>query len=390
MRILFTAQAAFSHVHPLVLPLARSAREAGHDVLVATSPELAPDLDLPAGDVLVLPRSQPLGQVMRRLSAEAADRPRTPDAGPAANGTSPELFARGFVSTIAPTTAEDLLAACGDRPPDLVVREASEFGGHLAAEVLGVPHRVLDIGPMSHASDPVVLAALDVQRARFGLPPLEPGRIWGSGRIGVVPEAFYPPSLRPAGAGYFQVPSPRRPTPLPRTVADLPGDRPLVLAGLGSNAAMVPGIDRILDAIIVALGRLPVSAVVALGADQDPWAWTGARAPNVVLESFVPQQELLSTCDLFITHAGFNGVREAIAAGVPMVALPLFADQPATAARVEEIGLGRVLDPAVVDPETLAVTVARTLRNPAVRCTARAMQRQTLALPPLVDALTAP
>lgn len=38
MRILITAQAIYSHLAPLVLPVAERAQEAGHEVAVATGP----------------------------------------------------------------------------------------------------------------------------------------------------------------------------------------------------------------------------------------------------------------------------------------------------------------------------------------------------------------
>ena len=39
MRILVTAEPSYGHINP-VLPLARAARDAGHDVVVATGAEL--------------------------------------------------------------------------------------------------------------------------------------------------------------------------------------------------------------------------------------------------------------------------------------------------------------------------------------------------------------
>lgn len=37
------------------------------------------------------------------------------------------------------------------------------------------------------------------------------------------------------------------------------------------------------------------------------------------------------------THAGYSGMREALTAGVPTVCLPLFADQPRNAARIQDL-----------------------------------------------------
>lgn len=42
----------------------------------------------------------------------------------------------------------------------------------------------------------------------------------------------------------------------------------------------------------------------------------------------------------FFSHAGMGGTTEAIHFGVPMVAMPIFGDQPSNAASIEESGLG--------------------------------------------------
>jgi N-glycosyltransferase len=144
-----------------------------------------------------------------------------------------------------------------------------------------------------------------------------------------------------------------------------------------------PRASTVLNAIIEALGALPVTGLVAIGSDYDPDQWDGARAANVHLESFVPQRALLRCCDLFVTHAGFNGVREAFSAGVPMVALPLFGDHHASATRLTHLGLAVELDVTSVSAETVRTAVATVLDDPEYRARARDMQRRTRALPPL-------
>jgi UDP:flavonoid glycosyltransferase YjiC (YdhE family) len=42
----------------------------------------------------------------------------------------------------------------------------------------------------------------------------------------------------------------------------------------------------------------------------------------------VPQTLLLPYCDLVVTHGGFNTVQSALSQGLPMIIVPLSADQP--------------------------------------------------------------
>ena len=46
----------------------------------------------------------------------------------------------------------------------------------------------------------------------------------------------------------------------------------------------------------------------------------------------------------FITHGGWNSILEATREGVPMIVIPLFADQFGNSKRVEKRGLGIGLD----------------------------------------------
>lgn len=61
---------------------------------------------------------------------------------------------------------------------------------------------------------------------------------------------------------------------------------------------------------------------------------------NVIVRRSVPQQKLLESVDVFITHAGMNGVNEAICNGIPMVLIPHQIEQKMVANRVVEMGMG--------------------------------------------------
>ena len=66
----------------------------------------------------------------------------------------------------------------------------------------------------------------------------------------------------------------------------------------------------------------------------------GEIPPNFLIKSFLPQLEILRRSDLFITHAGFNSVTEALYFGVPMLALPQVNDQHMVAKRLSLLQLG--------------------------------------------------
>lgn len=67
----------------------------------------------------------------------------------------------------------------------------------------------------------------------------------------------------------------------------------------------------------------------------------GTIPRNIYAYSFVPQLEVLSHTDVFLTHCGMNSVNEALTFGVPMVAMPFLNDQITNAKRIVELGLGK-------------------------------------------------
>ncbi|HET6706827.1 glycosyltransferase, partial [Amycolatopsis sp.] len=259
--------------------------------------------------------------------------------------------------------------------PDVSVRETNAFGGLVAAEVLGVPSAVVDIAPLVPPLVPGLAGRLDVLRQGFGLGPA--GAAADRLTAGLLPGPWYPAGLRTPGRRYYRV---------PETPVTPPAAGPVVLAAFGSNVQSLLAADSRLTAITVAaLGLLGVPAVMALGSDDAVASWTGPRPGNVELAGFVPQRALLAASDVFVTHAGFGSVRESLSAGVPMVAVPLFADQPANAARVHELGAGVRLDAAGLTAEGLAAAVDRVLGEPGYRSAAREFRDGVAALPPITD-----
>lgn len=61
--------------------------------------------------------------------------------------------------------------------------------------------------------------------------------------------------------------------------------------------------------------------------------------PNVRVEQYVDQWQVLAAADALVTHHGLNSTHEAIWQGVPMLGYPFFSDQPGLAARCRDLGL---------------------------------------------------
>jgi N-glycosyltransferase len=134
--------------------------------------------------------------------------------------------------------------------------------------------------------------------------------------------------------------------------------------------------------MIAALAELECTAIIAVGAGKDVTSF-GPQPPHLRLVEWIAQPLLLSCCDLFVTHGGFNSVRESLYLGVPMVVVPVMGDQFYNAEQCAKQGVGRALIADATSPASLRDACREVLENPEFRRRARAMQRQMLALPSL-------
>lgn len=80
----------------------------------------------------------------------------------------------------------------------------------------------------------------------------------------------------------------------------------------------------------------------------------------------MPQDDILAhpNIKMFITHAGKGGIAEAQYHGVPMVALPVFADQHGNAKKMVAAGYGQQLELLTLSEDALRVAVVDVLSNP--------------------------
>ena len=132
---------------------------------------------------------------------------------------------------------------------------------------------------------------------------------------------------------------------------------------------------------------LPVDLLVTVGRELDP-AELAPQPPHVRVERYVPQWAVLPHTAVAVTHGGSGGVIGALAHGVPVVALPLGADQPSNAARVEALGVGCVLDAVTATAAEIGAAVALALDDPDGRGAAKRLRDECAALPHPAEAVS--
>jgi MGT family glycosyltransferase len=193
-------------------------------------------------------------------------------------------------------------------------------------------------------------------------------------RSWVISDAHVPPTT------YFLRPEPFQAAdaePLPRRVATLPRDRPTVHASLGTLHNNAPGVY---EAIAAGLRDEPLNLVITVGHDRDP-AELGNQPSNVVVERYLAHERLLPLCDVMLTHCGLNSVMACLTLGLPMVGVPLTADQPRNAERLAALGAAVVIDPAERSPEAFRAATWEVLTNPSYRASAQRLRDEITALP---------
>ena len=138
-RLLVTGCPAYGHLLPM-LPLVRAAERAGHEVRLATGPDMVAAMERRGLRVMAAGLSFP--EMWASHDAALVGLEEAPPMEQAiAGGT-------GLFGATAPARLRDLEDLCRDWRPDLVVHETLELAGPVLARRLGVPSVVHGFGPM--------------------------------------------------------------------------------------------------------------------------------------------------------------------------------------------------------------------------------------------------
>jgi zeaxanthin glucosyltransferase len=145
--------------------------------------------------------------------------------------------------------------------------------------------------------------------------------------------------------------------------------RPLIYASMGT---LQNRSEQVFRTIAEACAGLNAQLVIALGR-------RGVRIPDdfpgrPIVVDYAPQVDLLARASLYIGHGGMNTTLHALASGVPMVILPVAADNPGVAARAKRLGVAEFLPIGKVTARRLRAVIETVQADPTYRDNARKHQ----------------
>jgi UDP:flavonoid glycosyltransferase YjiC (YdhE family) len=309
-----------------MLPLARAALRAGHEVRFATGPDLVERVRSYGFDVHSVGLSSQ--EINDRYNATYSD---TDDLPP--HERLPKVVPRLFVDIGARASLPDILALVDEWQPDLIVSEQSESAGPIVATARGIPGVIHGWGPrVPRALVDVVIPAIEAL-ARETFP-------------GVQPDAAAFPYVDICPPGLQVEPDPVWDTVLPLRHEDPPVDgasadlpEGLIYVTLGT---VVNDQEGVFETVLEGLADVDAPILVTVGPDVDPARLAGF---DVMVERFVPQGLVFPHCRAVVAHAGAGTMLGALAAGLPQVLLPAGAEQFLNAAACASAGAAEVTTP---------------------------------------------
>jgi glycosyltransferase (activator-dependent family) len=424
MRVLFTTFAAKSHLYEMV-PLAWALRTAGHDVRVASQPDLADDITrtgltaVPVGDELNLDR------VMREIGEDATtkfeDDPSLADYITLEENRPEKLTWDHVLGLFQWHTQEifdgftgeavmgDIVEFAREWLPDLVIWDSMTFSGPVAARASGAAHarmlfgqdligrmrghfvRLLQEQPPQSREDPLAEWLAGTMK-RFG-GGFDEEMVVGQWSIDCLPAWIrLPLDLHYVPVRFVPY---HGPVAVPEWLPERP-DRPRVCLTAGLGGRDVFGEDWIpFSAVFEAVADLDIEMIATLNAEQLESVQTIPE--NVRVFDFFPLNVLLPTCSAVIHHGGGGAFGTALTYGVPQLIVPcdMWWDTVAKAKDLAARGAGLCVELEGLTADVLRSNLVQLLEEPSFRAGAAQLRAEFLATPspndivPLLEELTA-
>lgn len=284
----------------------------------------------------------------------------------------------------APAEVEDVQEGIRVESPEVLLVDVNSWGAQAAAEASGLPWALFSPYLLPFRGPGIPPWGLGLRPRRDSLGRWRDAFLWQAwrwlcrpgvnhlrGQVGLPPVGSFedllarPPRLLYYTAEPFEYP--RRPWPdhvrlvgpglwePPGPSAELPPTGPIVLVTCSTE---FQDDGRLVTDALQALAGEPlhvVATTAALEADR-------FRPPaNATVARFMPHGPLLERAVCVVCHAGMGITQKALAAGVPVCAVPFGRDQLEVARHVEEAGAGVSLPASRLTVERLREAVRRSI-----------------------------
>lgn len=377
MRVLFSSMALAGHLTP-VLPYAKALQEQGHDVRICTPATAAEKLGkaglehVPGPDIT-------MDEIVTAFAGTEGLSEDEKDA-----ITIPRFFVELAARKALPTLQETIRVW----RPDLIVRESCEFAALVAAEAAAIPHVRIAILHCDMEKKFATLSAdaVDDLRGSVGLPADHAAALIAEPVFTAFPTALGETRVAP------DAPEPMR-VAMPPDVVSKDESRPswapsndedLVYVTFGTQSGTTDRERAMYRTALDAVAELPVRVLLTTGPNMAEHP-LGPIPSNVVVETFVPQAQVFQYAKVVVTHGGSGTVLGALAAGLPLVVAPMFADQPDNARAVAATGAGvGVFD---ADVERLRSGIEQVMGSSEYSTSARFVANEMTKMPSMDQAI---
>lgn len=371
MRILFTTHPVIGHFHPLV-PLAQALVDAGHQVAFATGGDLQQAVEhagfkwFQAGYPslhAVPPLNPPVHEVDQRAW----------------------ILANMYAGQLASAMLPDLLTIGDQWQPDLMVRNCFEYSGCIAAEAWNIPHISFEVSFFANANrDPHQLdQAIKKLCQQIGMQSSEGyGLLYRYAHFSCFAEPYQWPHVPlPATTHRFR-PSLYRESLASLSIPIMPR-QPRIYATLGT----IYGYNHhIFNLLLQAFEAESYHLVISIGQQHDPSVF-GVQPAHITITRYIPQWQILPQCDAVICHGGFTSLVGALSHGLPVMVIPLGADQPDHAQRCVELGVGIALKSRQLTVSVIQEALKELHHDSTYRKKAQALQAIMQDYPPISAAI---
>jgi len=391
--VLISTMPAIGHVNPLLLTAAKLVAR-GHRVCWHTGPEAAPKVEASGARFVPMHHTRDIVEPLRQAQQKHGLA--------AANAAMISLFVEPMLGQL-----RDYQAILADFAADVVVVDMCSLGALLLHETGGPVWATVGINPLGRPESPPwgsgkaparssigrfqnrliswlgdhvmlreVTVAFNQQRRRVGLPAVAKGttvfdclmspflHLQGTTPAFEFPYRDLPPYVHFVGPMLPPLPTDYAP---PSWWGELETGRPVVHVTQGTVATDVA---ELVCPTIQALAGEDVLVVVTTPAPEQ----LGAVPSNVRVERMIPHALLLPHVDVMVTNGGYNGVKVALAHGVPLVAAGATEDKPEVCSRIAWSGAGVNLQTGRPTPAQLKQAIQRVLHDSSYRQHARAIQ----------------